>query len=95
MSLRLRLTLLYSTLMGAILLVISAAVTLVITSLLFNQIDDRLEAAQQVIVSKIAMNELGRADPSIEIGRPRLGPIYADLGVGWADAIPVWNHERF
>jgi HAMP domain-containing protein len=48
MSLRLRLTLLYSTLMGAILLVISAAVTLVITALLLNQIDETLDAAQQV-----------------------------------------------
>src|SRR5215216_2708299 len=66
MSLRLRLTLLYSTLMGAILLVISAAVTLVITSLLLNQIDDTLETAQQVILSKIHINELGKIDPQLE-----------------------------
>jgi len=66
MSLRLRLTLLYSTLMGAILLVISAAVTLVITSLLLNQIDNTLEAAQQVIIQKIVINELGQVDSHIE-----------------------------
>ncbi len=66
MSLRLRLTLLYSTLMGAILLVISAAVTLVITSLLLNQIDNTLEAAQQVIIQKIVINELGKVDSKIE-----------------------------
>ena len=66
MSLRLRLTLLYSTLMGAILLVISAAVTLVITSLLLNQIDDTLEAAQQVIIQKIVVDEVGRVESRLE-----------------------------
>jgi signal transduction histidine kinase len=66
MSLRLRLTLLYSTLMGAILLVISAAVTVVITSLLLNQIDNTLEAAQQVIIQKIVINALGQVDSKIE-----------------------------
>jgi len=66
MSLRLRLTLLYSTLMGAILLVISAAVTLVITSLLLNQVDDTLEAAHQVILSKIVINQLGKVEAELE-----------------------------
>src|SRR5689334_10116339 len=66
MSLRLRLTLLYSKLMGAILLVISAAVTLVITSLLLNQIDNTLEAAQQAIIQKIVINQLGQVDSNIE-----------------------------
>jgi two-component system OmpR family sensor kinase len=60
MSLRLRLTLLYSTLMGAILLVISAAVTLVITALLLNQIDQTLDTAQDVVVSKIIVDPLGK-----------------------------------
>ena len=72
MSLRLRLTLLYSTLMGAILLVISAAVTLVITSLLLNQIDDTLEAAQQVIIQKIVVDEVGRV--------PKVNASFADIG---------------
>lgn len=60
MSLRLRLTLLYSTLMGSILLVISAAVTLVITALLLNQIDETLDTAQDVVVSKIIVDSLGK-----------------------------------
>jgi signal transduction histidine kinase len=66
MSLRLRLTLLYSTLMGAILLVISAAVTLVITALLLNQIDETLEAAQQVVINKIEVKQLGRIEAKLE-----------------------------
>ncbi|HEY9529529.1 MAG TPA: HAMP domain-containing protein, partial [Anaerolineales bacterium] len=60
MSLRLRLTLLYSTLMGGILLVISAAVILVVAALLFKTIDDRLEAAQEVIVKKVGISDLGK-----------------------------------
>ncbi len=67
MSLRLRLTLLYSTLMGAILLVISVSVTLVITALLFNQIDENLDAAQDVIVSKIVVDPLGKIQSDLEL----------------------------
>jgi two-component system OmpR family sensor kinase len=67
MSLRLRLTLLYSTLMGAILLVISAAVTLTSTSLLLKQIDDTLAAAGQVVIEKITFNELGKIAVRIKI----------------------------
>jgi signal transduction histidine kinase len=66
MSLRLRLTLLYSTLMGAILLVISAAVTLTITSLLLNKIDDTLAAAQQVVIQNITVNKLGKLEARIK-----------------------------
>lgn len=66
MSLRLRLTLLYSTLMGGILLVISAAVIIVVTALLFKTTDDRLEAAQEVIVQKIHFNELGEVRISLK-----------------------------
>ena len=60
MSLRLRLTLLYSTLMGVILLVISAAVTLVITRMLLEQVDETLEQAQQIVIQKIQMDPLGK-----------------------------------
>ena len=60
MSLRLRLTLLYSTLMGGILLVISAAVIIVMTALLFNAIDNRLETAQEIVVHKLEVNDLGK-----------------------------------
>lgn len=65
MSLRLRLTLLYSTLMGAILLVISAAVTLVITALLLNQVDETLDAAQQVVINKIEVTQLGQIESKL------------------------------
>jgi two-component system OmpR family sensor kinase len=65
MSLRLRLTLLYSTLMGAILLITSAAVTYVISSLLLNQIDNTLDAAYHVIIEKIAINDLGKIDAKL------------------------------
>jgi signal transduction histidine kinase len=46
--------------MGGILLVISAAVILVVAALLFNTIDDRLEAAQEVIVKKVGVSDLGK-----------------------------------
>ncbi len=62
MSLKLRLTLLYSMLMGGILLVISAAVIFVVTAVLFNQIDDKLEAAQKVIIDNIVVNHLGKVE---------------------------------
>ncbi|HET6824049.1 MAG TPA: ATP-binding protein [Anaerolineales bacterium] len=62
MSLRLRLTLLYSTLMGGILLVISAAVILVVTALLFNTTDNQLEGAHRVILNKLSINELGKVN---------------------------------
>ena len=60
MSLRLRLTLLYSTLMGAILLVISAAVILVINRVLLQQVDETLEKSQQIVFKKITEDDLGR-----------------------------------
>lgn len=66
MSLRLRLTLLYSTLMGGILLVISAAVIIVVTALLFNNIDNMLDAAHRVVLSKIKVNELGKIETNLK-----------------------------
>ena len=65
MSLRLRLTLLYSTLMGVILLIISAAVTFVINTLLLNQVDATLETAQRVVIDSIAINQLGRVEAKL------------------------------
>jgi signal transduction histidine kinase len=65
MSLRLRLTLLYSTLMGAILLLTGAAVTYVITSLLLGQIDNTLDVAHLVVIEKIAINNLGKIEASL------------------------------
>jgi two-component system OmpR family sensor kinase len=50
--------------MGGILLVISAAVIIVITALLFNTIDNRLEAAQRIIFNKnkLTVNDLGKVE---------------------------------
>ncbi|MDQ2693055.1 MAG: HAMP domain-containing protein, partial [Chloroflexota bacterium] len=66
MSLRLRLTLLYSTLMGGILLVISAAVIIVVTALLFNDTDNRLDEAHQIILEKIKINDLGKVETHLQ-----------------------------
>jgi heavy metal sensor kinase len=67
MSLRLRLTLLYSTLMGAILLVISASVTLVINRVLFQQVDETLEKAQAIVFKKIEEDNLGRVVADLSV----------------------------
>jgi two-component system, OmpR family, sensor kinase len=48
--------------MGGILLVISAALIIVVTALLFNTTDNRLEAAHKVILQKVSVNELGRVE---------------------------------
>src|SRR5512133_1429707 len=66
MSLRLRLTLLYSTLMGVILLVISAAVTVVISQLLLQQVDITLDKAQDIAIRNLKMNQLGRVSSDLE-----------------------------
>ncbi len=60
MSLRLRLTLLYSTLTGGILLVFAAAVIMVFNALLVDQIDNTLESAANVIINRIEVNSLGQ-----------------------------------
>ena len=65
MSLRLRLTLLYSTLTGGILLVFAAAVIMVFNALLVNQIDDRLEIAAGEVIRGIEVDSLGQVDPAI------------------------------
>jgi signal transduction histidine kinase len=52
--------------MGAILLVISAAVTLVITYLLLNQVDETLESAQAVVLQNITVNELNKIESNLD-----------------------------
>lgn len=52
--------------MGGILLVISAAVIIVVTALLFNDIDNTLDAAHKVILSKIKVNDLGKVETSLK-----------------------------
>lgn len=52
--------------MGGILLVISAAVIIVVTALLFNDIDNTLDAAHKVILSKVTVNDLGKVETSLK-----------------------------
>jgi len=52
--------------MGGILLVISAAVIIVVTALLFNDIDNTLDAAHKVILSKIKVNDLGKIQTDLK-----------------------------
>lgn len=72
MSLRLRLTMLYATLMGAILFVIGAAVLMVVNILLLNQIDDHLERVQESIVENISVDPLGKVE--VDFANSKLGP---------------------
>jgi two-component system, OmpR family, sensor kinase len=62
MTLRLRLTLLYSTLIGIILLVFGTAVFLLVNILLINQVDDMLtlEALDVIQLARMDEHELGR-----------------------------------
>jgi two-component system OmpR family sensor kinase len=71
MSLRLRLTMLYATLMGAILFVIGMAVLMVVSILLLNQIDDHLESVQESIVENITVSSLGKVE--IDFAHTKLG----------------------
>lgn len=65
MSLRLRLTLLYATLTGGILLVFAAAVIFVFNALLLNQIDNSLEAASKTIIDGIKVDSIGRVNADL------------------------------
>ena len=59
MSLRLRLTLLYSTLVGGILLVFGIAVYILISVILLNQVDNTLAATVQDIINVTRVNSEG------------------------------------
>ena len=62
MSLRLRLTLLYSTVAGGILLTFGAAVYIIITILLLNQANNTLASTARDIIQKTHMNSLAQID---------------------------------
>lgn len=66
MSLRLRLTLLYATLTGGILLVFAAAVIYVFNAVLVNQIDNTLASTVKVIVGGVTVNWIDevKVDPA-------------------------------
>jgi signal transduction histidine kinase len=51
--------------MGGILLVISAAVIIVVTALLFNDVDNTLDTAQEVILRQTKVNELGKIEANL------------------------------
>jgi len=72
MSLRLRLTMLYATLMGAILFVMGMALLMVVSILLLNQIDDQLEPVHKSIVENITVNQMGKVE--INFANIELGP---------------------
>jgi two-component system, OmpR family, sensor kinase len=52
--------------MGGILLVISAAVIIVVTALLFNSIDNSLDAAHKIVLRKIKVNDLGQLEANLK-----------------------------
>ena len=90
MSLRLRLTLLYATLTGGILLVFASAVILVFNALLINQIDNSLESAAGTIIDGISVNEIGRVNAdlssSVEIDSEiyvQIWGLNGELQTGW------------
>ena len=57
---------------------ISAAIIIVVTALLFNTIDNRLESAHEIILQKIRVNELGKVE--IHLKTTDIGPdIYVQV----------------
>ena len=52
--------------MGGILLVISAAVILVVTALLFNTIDNSLDVAHRTVLRKLTINDLGKLEANLK-----------------------------
>ena len=66
--------------MGGILLVISAAVIIVVTALLFNTIDDTLETAQEIILNKIKIDET--RNEQLIIFREKEGTRYLPVVIG-------------
>ncbi len=71
MSLRLRLTLLYSTLVGGILLIFGTAVYILISIILLNQVDNKLAATVQDIIKVTRVNSQGQVStvnlPSLDL----------------------------
>jgi len=70
-SLRLRLTLLYSTLVGGILLIFGTAVYILITIILLNQVDNKLAATVQDVIKVTRVNPQGQVStvnlPSLDL----------------------------
>jgi len=89
MSLRLRLTLLYATLTGGILLVFAAAVIFVFNALLLNQIDHALETASTTIINGVKVDPIGRVNAdlsSVDIDSEiyvQVWGVNGELQTGW------------
>ena len=65
MSLRLRLTLLYATLTGGVLLVFAGAAIFIFNAILVNQIDNTLETAVALIIKDIKVNPLDEVEANL------------------------------
>jgi two-component system, OmpR family, sensor kinase len=63
MSLRLRLTLLYTTLLGGVLLLFGALVYVLVSLILLDQIDNALSQATDSLISQMRVNIAGQVDP--------------------------------
>src|SRR5512140_3125208 len=83
MSLRLRLTLLYSTLVGVILLVFGSAVFLLVNILLLNQIDETLASVARDIIQVTRVDSVG------ELSYVALPPLDMTANA----QVQVWNRE--
>jgi heavy metal sensor kinase len=83
MSLRVRLTLLYSTLVGVILLVFGSAVFLLVNILLLNQIDETLASVARDIIQVTRVDSVG------ELSYVALPPLDMTANA----QVQVWNRE--
>jgi heavy metal sensor kinase len=84
MSLRLRLTLLYSVLIGVIMLIFGATVFLLVNILIINQVDDRLTAQANDVIGMTRLN------PNGELDRISLPP----LDMNTNTYIQIWDRDR-
>ncbi len=84
MSLRLRLTLLYSVLIGMIMLIFGTAVFLLVNILIINQVDDRLTAQANDVIG------MARLSPDGELDRISLPPLDMNTNI----YIQIWDRDR-
>ena len=82
MSLRLRLTLLYTTLLGGVLLIFGALVYGLVSLILLNQIDNTLSQSTDRLIAQLRVNMAGQVDPrSIAIIQPTDNLLYQIWGM--------------
>ena len=93
MSLRLRLTLLYTTLLGGVLLLFGVVVYLLVSVTLVNQVDTLLEETASQIVNTIEVSANGsvriRAFPTIELAESVVVSHWLSIAwVTWVHTVP-------